>query len=471
MSSGEAGLAFMTETPGWLSVVPPALAVAVALTTRRALPALLGGVLCAAAVLNRHDLVTVPAWTIDYLVETAARPDNLRLVAFSILVGGLLKLMQDSRAFDAFVAALTRWRQSLGRSTVHGLTWVFGSALILETWSNVLINGTTMGSLYDRLGIARERLAYYIHTIGINVVALVLLNSWGAFYLGLLNAQHVPDPLELLVRSVPYALYCWISLLLVAFVMITGFTTGPMRRFDLRARRNAGKAEPPAKAALNRPPQLRHMLVPVFSLTAGVLLGLWATGDGQITAGDGTASILYAVIGTLFITGLLLRLDRVFGTAEIEKKIITGSAGFLDVGLLIVLALATGGLTREMGTGIYVAQLLQITVPQFLIPALVFAIGAVISFATGTSYGTFSIIVPIALPIAEATGIQPELLFGACIAGGVFGDNTSPISDTTIISSLAANTQTIDHASTQLPFALIAAALAVFGYLLLGLFR
>jgi Na+/H+ antiporter NhaC len=456
----------MSADFGWLSLVPPAIAIGVALATKRVLMSLLAGVLCAVAILHSGELHVAPARALDTLIDTTIKPDNLRLVLFSILVGGLLRLMKDARAFDAFARLLQGRERGYGKRTVFGLTWLFGGSLILETWSNVLINGATMGTLYDRLRIARVRLAYFIHTIGINVVALVLVNSWGAFYLALVQAQNVPNPLDFLIRAMPYALYCWISLIVVAVVMMTGFTVGPMREFE--ALSPAGTPDTPATTAEGPEPRLRHMLIPIASLIGITLWSLYVTGDGKITAGDGSKSILYAVVATLFITGILLRIDRVFGSLEIEKKVIAGSAEFLDVGFLIVLALALGKLTQSLGTGPFVAQLLQSSLPVAVIPALVFLLGAIMSFATGTSYGTFSIMVPLALPIGAATGISPELLFGACIAGGVFGDNTSPISDTTIVSSVAANTQVIDHARTQLPFALIAAAISVVGFLLLG---
>lgn len=454
---------------GWLSVVPPVLAIATALATRRVLPSLLAGIICAGVIINHAAAQRVPSWIVDYTIGILARPDNLRLVAFSVLVGGLLKLMKDARAFEAFAAWLQSWRGSYGKRTAFGLTWLFGATLILETWSNVLINAATTGPLYDRLGLSRARLAYFIHTIGINVVALVLINSWGAFYLALLQGQGVANPIGFLVEAMPYALYCWLSLIMVGVVMASGLTIGPMRRFDVVA------AIPPAPVAQladgsGGTARLRHMVIPIVTLIAGVLLSLWATGDGNMTAGDGSASILYAVIGTIAVTAVLLYIDGVFGSKEIEQKIIEGSAQFFDVGLLIVLALALGRVTQDLGTGAFVAQLMQASLPVVLIPALVFVIGAVMSFATGTSYGTFSIMVPIALPIGAATGISPELLFGACIAGGVFGDNCSPISDTTIVTSIAAGTTVVDHASTQLPYALISAALAIAGYVGIGIF-
>jgi Na+/H+ antiporter NhaC len=142
---------------------------------------------------------------------------------------------------------------------------------------------------------------------------------------------------------------------------------------------------------------------------------------------------------------------------------------FLEIAILIVLALTLGDVCKQAGTGTFLGEMARQGLPGFLVPAVVFALGAVMSFATGTSYGTFSILVPIALPMADAVGLDPALLFGACIAGGVFGDNASPISDTTIVTSMATGVPVVEHVKTQLPYALVAASLAVGGYLVLGL--
>jgi Na+/H+ antiporter NhaC len=460
----------MSTTLGWLSIVPPVLAIAIALTTRRVLLSLLAGGLCATLILNLDAPYRTPARTVDELVAVLAQPDSLRLVLFCLLIGSMLRLMKDSRGFDALALSLQRHRGTFGNRTAFGLTWLFGATLILETWSNVLINGATMTSIYDRLGISRARLAYFIHTIGINVVALVLINSWGAFYLALVTAQNVVNPFEFLMHSMPFAIYCWVSLALVAFVMVSGLSIGPMRAFEASAaRQQRAEAAPAVADARTLQPKLRHMMIPIATLICGVLISLWVTGDGNVRAGDGSRSILYAVLLAIVMAALLLRIDRVFSSLEIEKKIIAGSAELLDVAFLIVLALALGKLTHDMGTGAFIAQQLQSSLPPFVLPALIFVLGAAMSFATGTSYGTFSILVPIALPIGQASGISQELLFGACIAGGVFGDNCSPLSDTSIVTSVAAGTSVIDHVQTQLPYALIAAAISAVAYLALGL--
>jgi tetracycline resistance efflux pump len=458
---------------GVLSLVPSLLAIVLALTTRRVLPALLAGVVCAMTLASSGSLPAAPARTIDRLIATAADPDTMRLIVFSLLIGSLLKLLKDSGAFEVVPHLLARSGRRYGRRTAFGLTWAFGVALILETWSNVLISGTTLGAVYDRLRISRERLAYFIHSIGINVVALALINSWGAFYMALLASQGIDDPLAFLVRSVPYFLYSWVSLAVVAAVMIGNVSIGPMRVAEERVRANATSlaAAPVATFSTDaavREPRARHMLTPLAVLIGGVVISMWITGDGNIAAGDGSAAVLYAAAAAILVQAALLRIDGTFDLVTIEQKILAGMAEFLDVAILIVLALALGGMSRELGAGAYLAQILQGSIAQAALPALIFVTGAAISFATGTSYGTFSIMVPIALPLAAATGTSPELLFGACIAGGVFGDNCSPISDTTIVSGVGANVPAIEHARTQLPYALIAAGLSAAGYLVLG---
>lgn len=460
----------MTNVHGWLSVVPSALAIVLALTTRRVLPSLATGVLCAVFLLHLDAPYQAPARAVNQLVETATDPGNMRLILFALLVGALLRIIKDAGGFEAMAQLLERRRGAYGAGTAYGLTWLFGGAMFLETWSNVLVNGTTVGPLYDRLRISRERLAYFIHTIGINIVALVPINSWAAFYMALLSSQQVDSPFAFLLRSLPYMLYCWISLLLVAFVMLTGLTIGPMRHVETHARphwrirveHHAGNGPRPSSS------RARYAIVPLIVLVATLLLSLWVTGDGDIVKGDGSASILNAAFVSIACAGLLLLAGRVCSFAELEKKIISGMGEFLDMTVLLVLALMLGTLNRELGTGQFMTQLVQESMPLFMVPALVFVTGAAMSFATGTSYGTFSIMVPLALPLAAGTGLSPELLFAACIAGGVFGDNCSPISDTTIVTGLSANIPAIDHARTQLPFALIAAALSAGGYLVLG---
>lgn len=454
------------ETLGLLSIFPPLVAIILSLTTRRVLPSLLAGVVAAQIVIHLGEPLRTPAALIDHLSKIASNYDNLQLIAFSLLVGALLKLMRDSNAFAAFAQAVERVRKDYGRGSLFAVTYGLSSTLVLEVWSNVLINGATLSPLYDRLGVARQRLAYFLHTIGLNTVAVVLVNGWGAFYMGLLATQQVEQPFQFLLRAIPYNLYGFASLALVIVVMATGLALGPMRAADRAAKSRATAARADAREgvapkALEGPkPRLVYMLAPIATLFGTVFLSLYLTGGGDITKGAGTASIFYAVVAAVTVLAALLLAFRAFTFLEVETKVIAGMQELVDVAILIVLAFALGDLCRQMGTGPYLSSLAVGAVPLTLIPAAVFLLGALMSFATGTSYGTLSILLPIVLPLAAGTGLDAALLFGACLSGSLFGDHNSPISDTSIMTSVGTGVPVVEHIRTQLPYSLIAAGVA-----------
>lgn len=462
----------LLEQFAWLSLVPPVITVALAFALRRVIPALAIGILSGCVVLFADRPLSAPAIAIDRVVTTAAAPDNLRLILFSVLIGGLIAVLRQVKAFEAFAYVIERARRGVRKRLVYGFTWGLGTVLFLETWSNVLVSGTTLRSFYDRVGVSRQRMAYFMHTIAICVVAMVPINSWAAFYMGLLRSQDVAQPFHFLIASIPFILYCWASLVLVAVVMSTGWTFGSLRRFE-----RAAVASRPVDAApeSTAPPcdrvglRASLLVLTLLTLIAVVLGSLTATGGGDPRNGDGAAAVLYAVIASIAVATLACRLTGILKVRTTEDALIAGCGEFAGVAALILLALTLGSLIKDLGTGVYIAGLFETSLPRQLFAVLIFVIGALMSFATGTSYGTFAIMVPIAIPLAAVSGANPHLLFGACIAGGVFGDNTSPVSDTSIVTAAATEAQLIDHVATQLPYALVSAAVAALGFLALGI--
>ena len=464
------------DVSGFLSLIPPALTIVLALVTRRVLPSLLCGIVAGNFLLASDAPWRTPFLAIDQMISVASDRDNLILIAFSVLMGGLISLIRVGRGFHAFAGAIEKLVGALTKRSVYAVTTVIGASLFLEVWSNVLVNGSASGSLYDRLKIARVRLAYFTHTLSICIVSIFVINSWGAYYMGLLQAQGVEEPFSFVLGSVPYMFYSWVSLGLVFIVMGTGLALGGMRRFDMAALEGGG-----AEAAARKQggeevemqyttvtPRLIYMIGPLITLVAAVFVSLIATGQGDIIAGDGGLSILYAVISASVVAGALLLLYGDVNLVDVEKTFVGGVSNFFDVALLIIFALTLGQLAKDLGTGAYIAQFVGGAFPGFSLPALVFLLGAIMSFATGTSYGTFAIMVPIALPLAVSTGVNPMLMFGAVISGGIFGDNTSPISDTTIMTSIGSRVAVVDHVRTQLPYALIAGVCGLLAFLAMG---
>ena len=466
----------MIASIGWPSLLPPLVAIALAFATKRILPSLFAGAFVAMVIKNLHAPWLAFPRTLDYMVEVTINRENLELIAFSLVVGSLLKLIRDANGFSALALRLERGQRTLGKGTVFGLTYALSSVVFLECWSNIFISGTTMGPLYDRLGIPRQRLAYFVHTIGLNTVAMIVINGWGAFYMSVLRAQHVDQPFQLILSALQYNFYSWVCLVMVAIVMATGWSIGPMRAFDRAARERL--AVPPAEITdvletapveSGVKPRLRYLVLPVLVLVVTMVTSLYLTGGGDITRGEGSASILYAATLATVVIAIQLLADRAFTFVQIEEKAMEGMREFFDVSLLIVLALALGGLCKELGTGAYISQIAQSSLPIFLVPVTVFVLGSVMSFATGTSYGTLAIMVPIVLPMAQATGLSAPLLFASCLSGAIFGDNTSPINDNSIITSMASGATVLDHVRTQMPYALICAGIAAIGFLLVPL--
>ncbi len=466
----------MEGTYGLLVLIPPVVAIVLAFWKKQLLASLLLGIWLGEVLIARGNILTGFVKTVDRALSVTRASGNLEIIAFSMLIGGFLALIRESGGFQGFVNWAERRRLS-GRGPVFAFTFLIGLGMFIENYSNILINGSTMRPLYDKLGISRERLGYFVHTTSINIVALAVINSWGAFYMSLLQTQGVSQPLKVVIASLPYNFYCLASIVLVVVVMATGWNIGPMKAAEMAAGANRGSkvaapaAEPTEIGSCFKyvPPCAFHMVFPIVVLLLSVLIGLYATGHGHISRGDGASSILYGVVIAILAAAVMLFVKKIFRGRELMDILFRGIAELIPVGLLLVLALTLGDVCKALGTGTFLAGLAKENLPAAVLPALIFGLSCVISFATGTSYGTFAIMIPIAIPMAQATGMPLPLMFAACISGGVFGDNCSPISDTSIVTGISARIEVVDHTRTQIPYALVSASAAIILFLVAGL--
>ena len=458
------------ESFGLISVLPPIIALGLALWKKKIIPALLMGGLVGVLILS----VSRWGFFFDYLEEVISVTgdrSNLQLILFGVMVGGLIKLMEKSGGFSGVVSMLES-RNLHSKKHIYGITWLIGLFMLLENYSNILVNGTTVGPLYDRLGISREKMAYFLHSISINFIALIVVNSWGAFYMTLLSGQGIDNPFEVVVRAMPLNFYCIASLLMVLLTMIFGWNIGAMKKYKSTGQSPKAKGE---VVESDRMPTTGSrggffVIIPVVVMVVTMLVSLMITGKGSLIKGDGTASVFYAVIVAILVLVILILFRPKNEQPPIQRTIYAGFGDFIEVGILLALALTLGSICKQLGTGHYIAGLASGNVPAFLMPALFFLVSCLISFSTGTSYGTFSIMVPLAIPVALAMDISMPLMFAACISGGVFGDNTSPFSDTSVITGVSAKIDVVRHVETQLPYALISAAVAVPLFILVGWF-
>jgi len=222
-----------------------------------------------------------------------------------------------------------------------------------------------------------------------------------------------------------------------------------------------------AKAGV--PPRALNMVLPILAMVLTVPVVLWMTGDGDLMQGSGSRAVLWGVIVGLLAATLAYRIQGILSMDELTDLLLKGIQGLVPLVMVLALAFAIGATTRALGTGLFVAQAAQAGLPSALVPAVVFLLSCFIAFATGTSWGTFAIMVPIVMPMVDVLGLHPALALAAALGGGVFGDHCSPISDTTIVASMACATDHIDHVSTQLPYALLAAGGATLLFVAFGI--
>ncbi len=467
------------ETFGWLSILPPLLAIILAIRTKHVYISLILGIWLGWTIINSWNPIQGLIQTVNSLIDVFKDADNTRVILFSAMIGAIITFTQYSGGMKGFVnwvvgKGLVRTRKKGGL-----LAWFLGLIIFIESSICVLISGAVSRPIFDKLKISREKLSYILDSTSAPKCVLIPLNAWGAFVIGLLAKQQVEQPVKFLLSSIPFNFYAIFALLLVLIVILTGKDFGPMKKAEHRVsvenKLLRDGAEPlvstdvvAMEAKKGIPPRAINMVLPVATMVVTMPIVLLITGKGNLMEGSGSISVLWAVILGLVVGAIAYRAQRIMKTKEITDVFMKGVGGLIPVAALMMLAFSIGDTCDALGTGPFVAQAVKSTLNPGLIPSVVFIVSCFIAFSTGTSWGTFAIMIPIAVPMINIIGLHPGIMIAAVLGGGVFGDHCSPISDTTIISSMASATDHIDHVRTQLPYALMAGVLAIFFFLIFG---
>ena len=464
--------------PSWVSLLPPLLAIALAIGTRQVYGSLAAGVWLGWTVLHGWNPIAGLGDAVEAVVTVLGDAGNARVILFTLVIGALIATVEASGGVRGFVSAVEKSRLFNGPRGARLLAFFTGFVVFIESNITCLVAGAVARPLFDRYKRSREMLAYLIDSTSAPICILIPLNAWGAYVLRLLSEQGVEEPVRLFVAAIPFNLYALAALGLAAFVAVTGWAVGPMRQAEQRAEQGHVADDDSAlmmdeSALVPEPvgtmqPRAINMVLPLGVMVVTMPIGLWITGEGNLLAGTGSTSVLWAVLAGLAAAWMLIGIQRGMSIDTATTIGLKGAGGMLGMALVLLLALALGAVTRELGTGVYVASLVDEGFSPVLLLPLTFLVGAFIAFSTGTSWGTFAIMIPIAVPAAAALDLSLAPFLAASLAGGIFGDHASPISDTTIVSSLAAATDHIAHVRTQLPYALMAAAVATTGFALIG---
>ncbi len=491
------------DTYGFWSLCPPLVAIILAIKTRQVFISLLFGIWMGWVILSGGNFFYGTINTIQALVDVFKDSGNARTIMFGSLVGALIAFVQRSGGVEGFITYVNKYllkleqkKKSNPRRTVQLFAWLTGFVIFVESSINVLTVGAIFRPIFDRLKIPREKLAYIADSISAPTCILIPLNAWGAYIMGLLLAQGIDNPLGAMIKAYPLNFYPILSMILVMLIILTQKDVGPMKKAEKRAIEEGKVIRDGAIPMISSDviamekiekavPKAKNMIVPIAVMVGMMPVGLIYTGWGVVDnfysyslgkqiflalgQGSGSTAVLWAVLASIIVGGIMYRFQKLFKLPEIIDLTFKGIGGLIPLALLMMLAFAIGKVCKDLGTGIYVAELSKTWLSPSFVPVIVFLVAGFIAFSTGTSWGTFAIMIPIGMQMAQIMDANIYLTIAAALGGGVFGDHSSPISDTTIISSMASACDHIDHVKTQLPYALTAGGITALLYLIIGI--
>ena len=498
--------------PPWYSIVPPLVAILLALIFREVLAALFAGVWLGALAYTGFNPLLATWRTVDTFIVPALADDSgqTQIVVFSLLLGGMVGIIARNGGTLGIVEAVSPVATTPRRGKLA--TWLAGLTIFFDDYANTLIVGTTMRPITDRLRISREKLAYLVDSTAAPVAAIVPISTWVGYEISLIDQglqlaaeQNAPANPELaaslasssaftvFLSTIPYLFYPLLALVLVALVSYTNRDLGEMATAERRAARGDGLTRPgstpvtdtsdsllqPAEGA---PRQWWNAALPVLTVVLTVLIGLYVSGSAVTGPGaslmdvlgqaDPYATLLWGSLAGCLMAMALSLAQRILTLQETLASLVAGMKAMMTAMLVLVFAWSLGAITGEIGTAAFLGQTLGDAIPFELIPVLVFATAAAMAFATGTSFATMAILIPLVIPLTITLGggvgfdggSAEVILLGATgsvLAGAIFGDHCSPISDTTVLSSTASGCDHVDHVRTQLPYALLVAVVGM----------
>lgn len=458
-----------------ICLLPPVLTILLAFVLKNVYIALLVGVYSAMVIISGGDFLGVILPMVNGVFEPFSSTSNVFLFADITLISGLIAMIEKSGGIEGFIDLISERNKIVSsKRGAQILTWLVGIAVFFSDNLSCLITGAVTKDINKRFKVSYEKMAYIIHSTSTAVCLLIPFGGWGAFCAGLLGGAGVENSMGTMIKSIPMNFFCLLVVFSIPLIALTGKDFGPMKKAELAAANDpnyykdthgvtdTGDGTVKKTSAAN-------VLLPVGLLIAFIIAGMFITGEGSFFNGDGSTSLLYANIFTTIITVAIYVGKKIMTTSEAMGYFVSGAGRMLPMILLLMLAFTFSGKLKEMGTAAYLSDhLLTDMSPSFFV-VMVFLLALVLSFSTGSSMGTMSIMVPLIIPSALSLGLYIPLVAGAIWGGAVFGDQSSPISDTTLLTCSTLNINTIDHTKTQLPYTLAAAAVATVLYFVFGL--
>ncbi len=487
--------------PAWLSIVPPLLAICLALLTKDVLISLFLGIFGGALILLQWNPFAAFGRTIDqFIVPSMTNSGQASIMAFTIMLGGMVGLISKNGGTHGIVERLKPYATSRRRGMLT--TWALGVMVFFDDYANTLIVGPTMRPITDKLKISREKLAYIVDSTAAPVVCLFPISTWVGFEIGLIGAAFnqiglANDPYATFIATIPFRFYPIFALILVATLAFSRLDFGPMRQAEERAQTlglvlaedalpiadyGSRDVEPPPGI----PKRAINAVLPILTVIGITILGLYLTGSSGLAEGDEPTfrkilanadsykSLLWASLSGMIMAMILPLVQKLLSVRQTMEAMMSGFKAMFTALVVLLLAWSLSSVCTSLHTADYLVGLANDNVTPQWLPVLTFVLAAATAFATGSSWGTMGILEPLVIPICHSLsvaaghemGSEPYMLImlasiASILTGAIWGDHCSPISDTTILSSMATGCDHIAHVRTQLPYALTVGFLAI----------
>lgn len=482
--------------PGWLSILPPLIAIILAIIFRQVIVSLLVGIYAGTIIIfDYNPLIGFLRITDTIILNSLVDTTHISIVLFTMLIGGVVGIISKNGGLNGLANIIVRYAKSSRSGMIT--SWLLGISIFFDDYANTLIVGKMMRPITDKLRISRAKLSYIVDSTSAPVASLFIISTWIGYEVGLIH-----DGLEIInlnlsaydvfLQTIPFRFYPIASLIFVFLTSFMGRDFGPMYKAEINARNGDTLINPNSESLKIKEEEeiisntskakWYNGAVPILFILLGTLLGLLYTGYNTLAAtgsddyslrsiisnADSSKSLLWASFGAGIIAIIMSIGQRILTLTSAVEAWFKGLGSMLLAVLILVLAWSIGTVTNELKTADYLVNILYDVINPRFLPVLVFIICAVTSFATGTSWGIMAIVMPLAIPISHEISLASALntedymlillgVISSVLAGSVFGDHCSPISDTTIMSSMASSCDHIQHVNTQLPYAIVTA--------------
>ncbi len=474
---------------GFWAIIPPLLTIVLAIATKEVLLSLFIGVYTGCLIIVGGNPLAGFEKMIEIIIAKLTDPWNMQVLIIVILLGGMIGLLTRSGGSTAFGNLLGRKIKT--KKGAQGTTWLIGLFIFFDDYFNALTNGAIMRPISDKFGISREKLSYIIDSTAVGICLVVPLSSWVAFICSLIADSYASagvkqDSFYTFLMCIPFNYYAWLSIIMVIVVVYLGLDYGPMAKAEKRTKQTGalcdrtfsggGADDDDFSSIEQKNGSAIDLLAPILLLIFCALIFMLYTGGffesfsvlEAVNNMDGMLALTYAVSISVLFAIIFYSVRKLSKVSDSISAFVVGTKSMLFVVILLAFAWGIGGVGDELDTAGYVASLFVGNVPPFLVALIIFIFSCVMTFSTGATWGTYAIMIPLAVPLAIAMDISVYACIAAVIGGGGFGNHCSPLADTAILSSAAANIRHTDHIKTQIPYSVTCAFVACIGFLISG---